>query len=137
MQKLDLESPYDSKLFAETMAILTDEELSEEERLDRAEEKLKSYFEYSFSFKPLFSMERDHDPWRTRGASEQESRVYAKLGEMSEGDEQERDEAFELQGVLGNECLRISMKERLGYIEERIRKFYEARGQGDGWGEDA
>ena len=137
MKKLDLNSPYSSELYYEVLSILRDERLGDTERLDRAEEKLKGYFEYCFITEALVGKKQDAPYWQRLGVSERESLVLAKLGEMSEGDAQERDLADDLLGILGNENLRVSMEERLDYIEERIRKFYKARGQGNAWGGDA
>ena len=132
MKKLDLNSPYSSELYYEVLSILRDERLRDTERLDRAEEKLKGYFEYCFITEALVGKKQDAPYWQRLGVSERESLVLAKLGEMSEGDAQERDLADDLLGILGNENLRVSMEERLEIIEDRIREFYESREKEDG-----
>ncbi len=132
MKKLDLNSPYSSELYYEVLSILRDERLRDTERLDRAEEKLKGYFEYCFITEALVGKKQDAPYWQRLGVSERESLVLAKLGEMSEGDAQERDLADDLLGILCNENLRVSMEERLEIIEDRIREFYESREKEDG-----
>lgn len=83
-----------------------------------------------FVFEPFppFLKERNEDFWLQEGFSELQSRVYAKLGEMAEGDEQEQKAYRYFYPMLCNEDYSIDTLCEI--VESNIKQFYKDREEG-------
>lgn len=75
-----------------------------------------------------FTKDKDEAYWLQAGFSALESRVYAKLGEMYEGDDQEQEAYRRFQPMLGNE--NYSIETLCEAVESNIKYFYKARAEG-------
>lgn len=63
--------------------------------------------------------------------SEEERRVFNLIDELYKGDIRDRSMAFDLEGVLANECLDMPYAERLQFIEERVEEYRRLKGTRD------